>query len=173
VAELERDARRLKKAPFELAGFELPYPHRKGSSPCCAYSVRSVEKLRGLVERYQDEGEEADFERAAVELRRALPRGMRETARLDNTRDLTNAVADVEAYCWAQWKQGAERAKETRKVFERRAKDLAKERKRLELPRGTVNSRRRQVEAGEGFGVALAELAGDSFDVESLELQVF
>jgi hypothetical protein len=29
------------------------------------------------------------------------------------------------------------------------------------------------VEAGEGFGVALAELAGDSFDVESLELQVF
>lgn len=169
VAELERDAKRLRRPPIELAGFELPFPHRKGSSPCCAYSPRSIEKLRALVGAYHESGEETEFERAAVELRRALPRGMRETARLNTARDLSNAVADVEAYCWAQWQQGADRAKETRKVFERRAKSQAKERKLLELDRGTRNSRRRQVDAGEGVGLEVLADAPDIFDLAALE----
>lgn len=165
VAELERDAKRTGRPAFDLAGMELPFPHRKGSSPCCTYSPRSVEKLRALIGEYHESGEEPEFERAAAELRRALPRGMRETVRLDTARDLSSALLDLEGYCWAQWKQGAERARETRKVFERRAKDAARERKRLELDRGTRNSRRRQVDAGEGLGEALVALDEVAFDV--------
>lgn len=170
VAELERDAKRTGRPAFDLAGAELPYPHRKGSSPCCAYSPRSVEKLRELVGAYHESGEESEFERAATELRRALPRGMRETARLNTSRDLSAALLDLERYCWAQWQQGAERAKETRRVFERRAKEQARERRRLELDRGTRNSRRRQVDEGEGVGLELLAVALDDFDVSALEL---
>lgn len=151
--------------PFAVVGYELPYPHRTGSSPCCDHSPVSVRKLNALVREYRESGEEPEFERAAAALRRALPRGMRETSRLETTADLEAAAADVDAYCFAQWKTGAERASETRKVFERRAKAQSKERKRLELDRGTRNSRRRQVGAGEGLGEALAALEAVSFDV--------
>lgn len=170
VAEIEREAARNKKGktPFELVGFELPYPHRIGSSPCCWHSPRSVPKLRAMVERYRDEGEESDFDAAAVALRKALPRGVREVAKLDTAADLSRALREVEAHCWAQWEAGAGRAGETKKAYLRRAREAAKERKRLEL--APARSARKARALGDfALGAELVELGeelGDvSFDV--------
>jgi hypothetical protein len=176
VAEIERDfARDQKRAkpvwdhPFAMVGFELPFPHRKGSTACCAWSPVSPEKLRGLVERYRADGEEQDFETARVAVRRALPEPLRSTAELESTADLLRGIRDVEDHCWGMWLAADERAKATSKSFKRRAAELAKERERLGLGRGTRASRRMFVEGAE-LSSALASLDGDaSFDVAELE----
>lgn len=141
VKEFAREAAKYKKHPFDYAGGELPFPHRKGSTACCANSPVAPDKLDKLVKRYREEGEEVDFERAARALRKALPKDLRATMPLESTRDLAKGVEAVRDHCWGFWLSAEERSRETRKDFQRRTRELEKERQRLGIGRGSRAAR--------------------------------
>ncbi len=169
VQEFAREAARFNKHPFDYAGGELPFPHRKGSTACCSNSPVAPEKLDALVARYRAEGEEEDFDRAAKALRRALPKDLRATMPLESARDLTKGVKAVRDHCWSFWLSAEERAKETRKDFQRRAAELQRERARLGLGRGTKASRSHQVDDVHGARLREIEAIATGFNVEEFE----
>lgn len=169
VQEFAREAARFGKHPFEYAGGELPFPHRKGSTACCSNSPVAPARLDELVARYKAEGEEEDFNAAAKALRRALPRDLRATMPLESTRDLVRGVKAVRDHCWSFWLSAEERARETRKDFQRRAAELSKERARLGLGRGTKASRSHQVEDVAGARRAELEAIAVGFNTEDFE----
>lgn len=165
VKEMERDAAKFGGHPFERAGGELPFPHRKGSSACCGNSSVAPLELDKLIKRYREEGEEEDFNRAAKAVRKALPKDLRATLPLESTRDLVEGVKAVRDHCWSFWKSAEERAKETRKDFQRKARELEKERERLGLGRGSKAARSAVFEVPDARAAELERLAL-SFDPE-------
>lgn len=166
VKEMERDAAKYGGHPFDRAGAELPFPHRLGSSACCGNSPVAPAALDKLVKRYRDEGEEQDFERAARAVRKALPKDLRATMPLESSRDLAEGVKAVRDHCWGFWKSAEERAKETRKDFQRKARELQKERERLGLGSGSKVGRSRVFDVPDLRAAEMERLAL-SFDPEA------
>lgn len=150
VRAFELDAARLKKAPFDLVG-ELPFPHRKGGSPCCINSPLHPDRLGELVTTWLESGDEPDFERAATAVRKALPRDKRATVPAFHTKaDLERGVRAVKDHCWELWLTAEERAQETAKQYRARKRVALEERRAMGLDAGRKLLRQsRSTEAAE------------------------
>lgn len=143
VRELAREATRRKKHPWDLVA-ELPFPHRKGGSPCCINSPVNPDKLTAMVEAYAESGEEADFERVRAGLRRALPEPQRSTMMVETRADALAGIKALKDHCWGMWLTVEERAAETSKDYRKRRKLAAEERRAQGLDSGTGLYRRRE-----------------------------
>lgn len=146
VADAEREAARTGRHPFELVGGEPPFPHRRGSTPCCSHSPLSPARLAAAAAAARAAGDRASFRAAAEALSRALPAGSPARSRLRTFADLDAAVRAVLDHCWGVWRAAAERSKETRAAFLKRGRGLARERAALGLGAGTRASRARTFE---------------------------
>lgn len=140
---LDRESAKKGVHPFDMVG-ELPYPHRRGSSACCINSPVYVDRLSALVADYQETGEEADFAKARDAIRKGLPRDLRATMTLEETRDLSKGVERIKDHCWRQWLEAEERGRETRKDFRTRVREAKDERKRLGLKNVTSGFQRQR-----------------------------
>jgi len=94
---------------------DLPFPHRLGSSPCCAAADVTPERVLEVLGAWSSgEGYDNMTERDLVELAgRAVPRTgtMRAPRSVGEIRDAMDAVR---AHCWALWVERAARAMEGR-----------------------------------------------------------
>lgn len=94
---------------------DLPFPHRLGSSPCCAAADVTPERVLDVLEAWSTgEGYDNMTERDLVELAgRAVPRtGSTRAPR--SVGEIRDAMEAVRAHCWALWVERAERAMEGR-----------------------------------------------------------
>lgn len=123
---IERDALRAGVHPHDYVGLEPPFPHRKGSSPCCGSSSRSPEKLDRMLAAWLDSGEESDFATLEREVRRAMPKHMRATAFLQTRADVEAAIKSIRDHCWTQWLEYEARVTEPSKTFQKRVKAARK-----------------------------------------------
>lgn len=122
---LERDSLKAGRHPYDGVG-ELPYPHRKGSSPCCTNSRLNPTELDKLVAAWAESGEESDFEAARAAVVRALPKQIRATAVIETRAELLAAIRAVRDHCWQQWVAHEGRITEPSKNFQRRVKENRK-----------------------------------------------
>ena len=149
VADIERGAKRAHRHPFDEAGAEVPFPHRKGSTACCINSPVSADKLEAMARDFLDTGEPEDFERFAKSMRKALPEPLRSTLEIDDTaRSMYRAVDQLKDHCWGLWETRAARARETRKEYRARQKEARLEREAMGLDTGRVRSRATRIETG-------------------------
>lgn len=142
IRALDREAARGGKHPFDVSDQEPPFPHRKGSTPCCGSSPVAPKKLDALLAAWLDSGEEEDFFRLEAAVRRALPKHLRATLPLESRSDVTEAIRAIRDHCWGQWLTKEEREKEGRKGFLRRKREAQKDRKARGLDSGTRAQRR-------------------------------
>jgi hypothetical protein len=142
IRAIDREAARGGRHPFDVSDQEPPFPHRKGSTPCCGSSSVAPAKLDALLEAWTDSGEESDFERLAAAVRRALPKHLRATLPLESRAEVVEAIRAVRDHCWGQWLTKEEREKEGRKGYQRRKAAAQKDRKLRGLDTGGRSQRR-------------------------------
>jgi len=147
-SSVEREALKAGRHPYDQVG-ELPFPHRKGSTPCCNNSTLNPASLDRLIAAWVDSGEEVDFEKARAAVVRALPKHLRATARIETRADLFTAVRAVRDHCWSQWVEYEARHTEPSKAFQKRIKANRKAMVSAGLPVTESLARRRLMASGD------------------------
>ena len=130
---IEREAAKAKKHPYDYAD-EVPFPHRKGSTPCCVNSPIRPERLDALLRAWRESGEESDFDALATAVRRALPKHIRATTELESRAQIERGIKAVRDHCWSFWLEREARLGEGSKSFRRRVREDRKAMAVAELP---------------------------------------
>ncbi len=140
---MEREAAKLGRHPHDHVGADLPFPHRKGSTPCCVNSKVSPAQLEALAAAWRESGEESDFFRLQAAVVKALPRSVRAITPVETAADVLEAIETIRKHCWSQWLEHEARTTEPSKTFQKRVRDNRRELARAGLPQTAGMGRRR------------------------------
>lgn len=128
---MEREATR--EGYHWMRGNDLPFPHRKGSTPCCT----SASNYHGALEDLFTQAMEMDppspeFDvRVLDEVRRALPKHLRVTTRLRGLEDVPKAIDIIRDHCGDLWRAKEVASSETKRAYQKKI-SAAKRARRLQ-----------------------------------------
>lgn len=102
---------------------DLPFPHRKGSSPCCAASKVTPELVLAVLRDWQSgEGFDEMTDRDMVSLARQAITRTSPVTPPRTVAEIPAAMKAVRDFCWRQWTERAELAAEGREEKFKRLK---------------------------------------------------
>ncbi len=128
AAQAAREAKRQNVHPHQLVD-DLPFPHRKGSTPCCVNSKDTPDALDAAFREAWD-GTEAEHERLIARVRKALPKALRAQVQVAEIDDVPRAIRALRDHCWAILLTKEERAAEGKKGYQTRVTEAKKARRK-------------------------------------------
>ncbi len=116
-----------------MRGNDLPFPHRKGSTPCCTSATNYHGNLEDLfIQAMEMDPPSAEFDRQVLaEVRRALPKHVRATTRLRGLEDVPAAIDTIRNHCGDLWRAKEVASEETRRGYQKKI-TAAKRARRLQ-----------------------------------------